>query len=312
MATYTYPVPALSGTLTAQQVHLMLSNPRLIARRLASLVDQKFIADYLLQGRFEARGGGVFYESGESVFADDVAEAVEPGADYSQTTITRGDIVAAKTTKWGKDSKVSDEAIARMGLDPVNRSLQRLANTVIRQVDSVAMAVITSKLTDTIAATANWTTTKAVIASVLKARGDREALMTGVALDTVLLSGDDYATVMSLFLDSGLLPREGRNMILSGQLPAEILGFTWVTSPQFTGSNPLVLDRQNLGGMGDEEIGGPGYVRARRADGSQGVGVEVKVIRKDSQDAYKPRARRVTVPVVLDAHAGAAITGTGL
>jgi hypothetical protein len=59
-----------------------------------------------------------------------------------------------------------------------------------------------------------------------------------------------------------------------------------------------VLDSSQLGGMADEDLGGPGYVRAG------GVGVETKSIRDDDNDQNRIRARRVTVPIVLEPTAG--------
>ena len=46
--------------------------------------------------------------------------------------------------------------------------------------------------------------------------------------------------------------------------------------------------------MADEDLGGPGYVKAG------GIGTEVKTIRDDENDQYRVRARRVTVPVVVE------------
>lgn len=306
MASYTYPVARPTGTLTAAQVHLLLSRPNLIAKRVASLLDQKFLMDYLLQGRFVAQGGGIFYETGEEIFAADSPQAVEAGGEYPLTVLTSGDIAAAKTVKWGNDTLITDEKIAREGLQFVDRALRRLANNVVRYVDGVGWGVIASKVTDTFASPANWTSTKNIITAVLGARGAKEALGLGLSLDTVVLNGDDFATVMGLFLSDGLLPRENQNMILSGALPASVLGFDWVTGSGVSGSNPWMFDREQLGGMADEKLGGPGYAEL------DGLGVEVKSIRDDDNDQYKERARRVTVPIVTEPHAGAAITGTGL
>jgi hypothetical protein len=154
MPSYTYPLARPSGTLTAAQLHLLLSKPNLIAKRVAQLVDQKFLADFLLQARFEARGGGIFYETGEEIFAADSPQAVEPGGEYPLTVLTAGDIAAAKTVKWGNDTLITDEKIAREGQSIVDRALRRLANNVIRYVDGVAWGVIASKVTDTSASAA--------------------------------------------------------------------------------------------------------------------------------------------------------------
>ncbi len=306
MGSYTYPLVRSEGTLTAAEVHAILASPSRIARRVAQLSDQGFIADYLLQGRYTAQGGGVFYETGENPIADESPEAVEPGSEYKLIVLDEGELVAAKTVKWGIGTLITDEKIAREGQAVLDRGLRKLANTVISHVDGVAMSVIASKVTDTVASPAAWSTTKGIIGGALAARADRDALKKGIGLDTVLLNGTDYAAVMSTFLGDGLLPREQGNLILSGQLPAEVLGFNWVTSPQFSGANPIILDREQLGGMADERLGGPGWVNAG------GVGVEAKSIRKEENDAYQPQARRVTVPIVVEPDAGVAVTGTGL
>ena len=65
----------------------------------------------------------------------------------------------------------------------------------------------------------------------------------------------------------------------------------------------MLVDREQLGGMADEDLGG-GY--------SSMDGVEGTSMRKDEIDSYLLRARRVTVPVVLEPLAGAIISGTGL
>lgn len=65
-----------------------------------------------------------------------------------------------------------------------------------------------------------------------------------------------------------------------------------------------MLDRTLLGGIADENLNSPGYTR------SGSFGVEVQIERVGKRDAYEPRARRVTVPVVIEPLAGATITGT--
>lgn len=304
MASYTYPVKHLEGTLTTEQIHSLLQNPRVIAKRVATLADQRFIADYLLAGRFDAAGGGVFYETGEEIFASDSPEAVAPGAEYPKTVLTQGEIAAAKTVKWGLETDITDEKISREGISFVNKALVRLANTVVRHVDTVAMAVVASKVTSTFASPATWTTTGAVARALLTAQAERADLGTGLELDTVLLEPADWAQIIGMLIDDKALPRETGNIVQTGTLPVNALGFTWVTSPHYTGA-PLLVDRDQLGGMADERLQSPGYARAGA------TGVETKSDRH-KDDKYELRARRVTVPVVTEPQAGVTITGTGL
>jgi hypothetical protein len=305
MPSYTYPVVHETGTLTAAQIHLLLRNPNVIAKRAATLADQKFIADYLLSGRFNAVGGGIFYENGDQIFPSDSPEEITPGAGYRKTVLTQGDIVAAKTSKLGFGTDITDEKISREGIQFVNKAIRRLVNGVVRDVDQRAMAVISSVVTATSAATAAWTTAGAVL-ETLVALHESKADGTGIDMQTVLLSPAKYAKLIGILVNASALPREAGNLFLSGNLPFDALGYTWVTSPRYTSANPMFIDRDILGGMADEHLESPEFRSAGESN------VEVSSTREAGVDKYEVRARRVVVPVVLEPLAGVTITGTSL
>ena len=303
MASYTYPVPVNEGRLSPEQIHALLSNPALLARRVADLTKQKFIADYLLTGRYDATGGGIYYDTGEEIFAADEPEQVAPGAEYPKTVMTTGEIESARTVKWGLETVVTDERIARLGMDSVNKALARLANTVIRHVDQVAWGVISSKVTSTVTSE-GWDTPGKMLRAIKAAQDARSDLGTGLDLSTVVLPSAAYAEVLGMLVDSGALPRESGNVVLTGA-PISAFGLEWVTSPYVTGTDPWLIDRTALGGVGDENLRSPGYASASNGN------VEVRTDRH-RDDKYEVRARRVCVPVVLEPLAGVRITGTGL
>lgn len=306
MPSYTYPTARPEGNLTADQIHLLLRNPQLIARRVARLVDEKFLADFLLTGRYDAVGGGIFYDNGETLYADDTPEQIAPGGEYPKTLIQSGLGSAAKTVKWGIETDITDEKIAREGITYVNRGLIRLTNTVVKHVDSVALAVIASKVTATYTSAA-WSTVTGVVTALLAAQAVMDTYKIGIDADTIVLKGDQYAKVIGLFTTAGVLPREGNgNPIVNGNYPINLLGFNWVTSPNWTSTDPLLVDRDMLGGMADERLGSPGYFSAGE------FGVEGFSQRAKDTDGYEIRARRVVVPVVNEPLAGVKITGTGL
>jgi hypothetical protein len=58
--------------------------------------------------------------------------------------------------------------------------------------------------------------------------------------------------------------------------------------------------------MADEDLGGPGYVKA---SGDGVAPVQVKTIRDDDNDQTGPRPPRHVVPVVVEPAAGRKITG---
>ena len=304
MPSYTYPIAHPDKRLTPEQIHILLSRPQVLARRLADITAMRFVADYLLSGRFNASGGGVFYETGEPAFAGTDPQQVAPGAEYPKVLLEAGEIAAARTVKWGLETDVTDEKIAREGMTVVNRALARLANTIIRNVDTVAWGVIASRVTSS-EGSAAWTTPGAAVEAVTRVRNARAELGLGLDLSTNVMPAPQYAKFVGMLVDKGALPREDANPALDGTMPVQALGLTWVTSPHVTGTDPWLIDRDQLGGMADESLSSPGYATAA------GTSIET-LSSRHRDDKYELRARRVTVPVVTEPLAGVRITGTGL
>jgi hypothetical protein len=176
---------------------------------------------------------------------------------------------------------------------------------VVRTVDSRALAVILSKVTSTFASPSTWTTAGKIIEALTSISGTRADGGTGLDLDTVVLKPAQYAKVIGMLVDDKALPREAGNIAISGNLPVDALGYTWATSPFWTSSDPILVDRAQLGGMADEDLESPDYVRV------PDFNVETWSER-NKRDGYDVRARRVVVPVVTEPLAGVKITNTGL
>lgn len=308
---YIYPpaAPTISGdTVTISR---FLNNPTFVARRLRTLLEQRYIADALLTGRFNVEGGAVQYETGETIFATDNPRSVAPGAEYPLTGLATGAASIAKTRKWGEDAIVTDEAIKRQGFAPVQRGLLKLVNTNVRFIDGIALSAIASAVTQTTAAAAAWTTATAaqIFKDVALAKANVVALNQGYDPDTVVVSDLAWANALSAFVAAGYMSREDNsaNPALTGNFPT-INGMRWLVTPNLpVAANALVLDSTVLGGMADEKLGGPGY-----ASVPGDFGVEVKTIRKEDTDAWRIRARRVTVPIILEPSAAWKITGLGV
>lgn len=305
MTSLTYPVPAVAGTenLTSEQIHAILSSQSVFARRVRTLADRRFIADAILKGRYTAVGGAFLYENGEPIELDEDPEVVAPGGEYSRAQAQGGTLAGAIVEKLGKDLPIADESIKRRGINPVNKAINQLVNRMVRVIDSSALGVVASKVTQTQASGA-WTSAKNIALGVELAKAQAEESGEGHTLDTIVLKPTQWANVMSVFLDAGLLPREAANPLITGRWP-EVLDLTWLRSPHTPTTAPLILDTEELGGMADEKDLSPGY-------GNAGNGIETKSMREDNIDGWLVRGRRVTVPVVTDATAGYTITGTGL
>lgn len=305
----TYPPvqPTLSGDVLT--ISRFLNNPTLIARRLRTLAEQRFIADVLLTGRYTTDSGSVVYETSEGIYSDRAPKSVQPGSEYPLTPISTGTPSIAKTIKWGQDAEITDESVSRQLMNPVEKAFAKLVNQLVKTIDGVTMSAIASAVTQTTAATATWTTgTPNILRDIAKAKANILALNMGYDPDTVVVDDITYANMVSDPALALLLSREnGSQPIYSGTFPM-IDGMRLLPSPNIvgagtTGAKALVVDTKALGGMADENIGGPGYVSAG------GVGVQAKTIREDKVDGWRIRTRRVTVPVIQEPAAAWFITG---
>lgn len=300
----TYPpaAPTLSGDLLT--INRFLASPTQVARRLRTLLEQRYIAARLLPGRFDIEGGAIQYETGESIFANEEPRAVAPGAEYPLVTVDGGTPSVASPVNWGDDAEISDASIKRRALNPVERGLTKLANSNVKKVDSVALAAIASAVTATQSAAAGWSTATAaqMLKDVATAKAQIVALNQGYDPDTVVLDDLSYAYAFGAFLAAGLMPREASNPLGTGVF-AEVDGMLWLPTPNLpTAGTILVADSTQLGGIGVEKQG-TGYQQVNE------VGTEVKTIRDDKRDMWIIRARACVVPVVLEPAAARKITG---
>lgn len=303
---YIYPptAPTLSGDI--ETISRFLNTPTLVTRYLRTLAQQRYIADALLSQRFQVAGGAVLYETGETIFTADSPRAVAPGGEYPLTTSPTGAASIAKTVKWGQDSKVTDESIKRQNMQPVTKAMLKLVNQNVKFVDGIALSAIATAVTATQAAAAAWSTSTAQqkLTDVATTKAAILALNQGYAPDTVVLDDLTWAYAYASFVSGGFLPREAaQNAVVTGDFPV-IDGMRWLPTPNLpTAGTVMVVDSTMLGGMADEQLGGPGYANAGA------LGVEGKTIRDDDADLWKLRMRRVTVPIVLEPAAGRKITG---
>jgi len=295
----TYPPAPASLSGDVETINRFLASPTQVSRRLRTLAENRYIADAILTGRFQVSGGSILYETGESIFSDDAPLAVAPGSEYPLVTVGTGAASLAKVTKWGQDTIVTDESIKRRLADPVERAFVKMVNQNVKTVDSTALSAIASAVTQSTNAAADWTTAATgaqILKDVLMAAANIRALNQGYEPDTVVVDDLDYASALAAFTAAGYFAREtdSNNPALTAQFPV-IAGLRWLATPNVPAANTaIVLDSTQLGGMADEDLGGPGYT------GRGPAGVEGKAIRDDKEDAWRLRVRRVTVPVVLE------------
>jgi len=300
------PTPTLSGDMLT--ISRFLQSPAAIQRRLRDYRDLRFVSDQILTQRFRSSGGAVLYDQTESQLTDRAVEAVAPGSEYPYANDPTGTAALAAIVKWGQKVRLTDEEIARNALagSAVDRKFRKVINSVIKQVDTIAMSAVASALADT-AAISTWNNATVAnrkpLEDILLAVQTIEDRNQGYSPDTLVVSPKAYTYLMLNDAIAQLRQREtSDNPVYTGMIES-VAGLNVIKTPNLpNGLNALVLDSNALGGMADEVDGAPGYAVADLA-------VQIKPIRRDETDSWDLQGRRKTVPVVQETGAGQEITG---
>ncbi len=303
----TYPPTAPSFTDPNLTASRFLKNPEFVARRVQDLTSLRLPGEFLLKGRFSATGGAIGYETVDGIFADGTPSVVAPGSEYELTTISDGPAALAKVTKSGKDTIVTDEAIARRNMDPVEKGLRKLTNSAALAINSTVVALITSTVTNDRAASAVWTgSTAKILQDILRAKASITALNQGYDPDVLLVNDEVWAYLASDPTVAAAMAREDRsNPVYSGRFEViadlEVVPVPTAYMPAGVDTSAWVLDTNALGFIAPEDIGG-GYQQA-------GEIIQTKVMREDENDGWRLRARSNFAAGVTDPGAGFEITG---
>lgn len=299
---YTYPpaAPTLSGDYLT--VSRFLNNPAVVARRLRTLAEQRLIATSILSGRESVSGGAIGFEQNEGIYPDRPVEAVSPGGEYPLTTVTAGPTQLVKIVKWGQDTLVTDEAVTRQRMAAAERAMLKLVNAAAKNVDSVALSLIASGVTQTRAASAAWSTASPkILQDLMLAKADIAALNQGYEPDTLLVNDATWAYLSSdPVLISAMQRETTSNTVYSGEFNV-IAGLRVLPTPNLPASGAWVLDSTQLGGIATEDLQG-GYQAA-------GDLIQSKTMREDHNDQWRLRARAVFVPYITEPNAAIKITG---
>lgn len=306
---YTYPAADPKVVDDSLQVHKTMKNPTVLARRMRTLLKQRYIADAILTGRYQAIGGSIAFEDGEEIGVGEEPREISAGAEFPIVNLGGGAMSTARVTTWGQDVLITYKAINRLRLDPVNRGLHRLAAESVMKVDKVALGVVSSVVPTFTHLSQPWgeaVSADDVLGLVLRAKDDIDSEGKGYDANQVVLDTRSYTNAMLSFIRAGYLPREARdNPVLTGDFPS-IAGVKWLASPHALPGTILIQDSTVLGGMADEPTNDPGYVSS---SGEGTAPVLVKSINEEVPERYRLRARRDTVPVVIEPEAARKITG---
>lgn len=157
-----HPLGAPQITGTDITVDLMLRQPTRITRMIADLTLQRFIADRVFSSAGGVTGGAVVYDEAteNELYLDRDVERVAPGAEFPIVTSERRVPRIASVEKWGGKFYVTDEARDRNDAASFTNEVRKLANTIVRKVNTRAIEVLNDAVTRHAQTTVgnNWAT----------------------------------------------------------------------------------------------------------------------------------------------------------
>ncbi len=255
MPTFTTDTPSLT-------VNVLLDQPTLIARPLTSLVAKRLIADRLfVRGTSDqVAGGAMRYQELEGIYLDGNAEELAEGADFPLTKWAEA-VKTAPVRQYGLGFPVTNLAIRRNQRDVIARGTVKLANTIAKLIDSVAMGLLTDTTTypaiQTLAASGVWTTASTdIIGDIGKAQELLELkdnAYSGFEGATLILHTKRRDDLLNNTALRSALPRETTDGQIQSGMVAPFLGLSQILfTPQINEQKAILMDTTIAGTIADE------------------------------------------------------------
>jgi hypothetical protein len=260
-------------------VDALLRQPRLIARDLTNLTRRRFVADRIF-ARTNAVGGAVQYQRAESIFADRDPEEIAargswPRAGWAEALRTE------PIRQYGLEVPISNLAIRRHQMDQVVRAERKLANSLVKFVDTKAMTLLTTDADrQTFAASGDWTTAATDIIADLS-----EGLRLLDVQDEGYAEGDlvlilNPAQFKDLLTDADIraaMPRETRESAVQTGRISGILGFAEILRTNQLAAGSVILVASQIAGTIADEAPDPreGFTAYDPGDGQAPIYVKV-------------------------------------
>lgn len=290
----TYPPgnPSVNGNqITVEQ---FLKTPSRVTRVINDLTRQRFIAERIFASG-DAVGGAVIYDqvTASELYTDRDVQAIEAGSEFPIVTSGETSPKVAAVTKWGGAAVLTYEAVRRDARDILNRELTKLRNTIVRKVDTVAIAALDAAPINTDTGT-DWSdgTNGDPILDLAQGRSVIDDADLGYMADTILINPAQMVDLIGRKDVRDALPRESitGNPIANGQLNG-FMGYTWYVTNRVAAGTAYILASTMAGSLRDEL---PLYSR---------------VIDQQERERWLVQAARVTVPIVTDPKAVLKLTG---
>lgn len=283
--------PSVAGDVIS--INRFLNSPRLVERRLRTISEQRFISDRILTGSGSPEGGAIQYEESESIYSSGAVESIQPTGEFPLTGAAAGPTQVKEVEKWGQDALVAWEAVKRLRRNPVDRALTKISNSIVKKVDSNALAAIEAAPIQTSAAS-DWTAASAdtVITHVGTGIKLIVELNEGFVADTLLIDDTRYLDIISKDSLRRALEGDSSGRIATTGSVGDLVGLRVMVTPNLPAAgNAYVIDTNVAGGQADER---PLY----------GTSWWIQEI-----ESWRLRGGRITVPYVNEPKAIVKLTG---
>lgn len=310
--------PTYPGGGATIQIDTALRFPVMISRALTDLVYSRFVADRILNRGTAAQvaSGAVVFRRSEGIFMDRLPEQVGVRAEWPRSGETPTGWFAALAQKRGLEVPISDEAKRRFDTTELAKAQRKLANSIVRDTDQLAMsALMNDAAVQTYSTSGAWSvggTDK--IADIQAMRSKINNLDLGYVADTLVINPTQET---QLLLDANiraLLPREVTaanplaNSVISGQA-VPLLGLRQIlVTNQIAAGTMIMLNSGVVGSIADElPAADEGYTGYDPGAGQSPL--FVKTYREENTDESIVRGARF--PAIWISEPKAAVVATG-
>jgi hypothetical protein len=144
-----HPLATPTIANNAITVDMMLQNPTRVTALLQDLTLQKFLLNYIFDSAGGVEGGAVIYDQPtvNELYPERDVQQVAVGAEFPIITADRRQPKVALVEKWGGKIWVPDEAVARNQSGVFMREMRKLANAMVRKLNTRAIAILEAAIT---------------------------------------------------------------------------------------------------------------------------------------------------------------------
>jgi len=243
-------------------VDVMLKNPAIIRRRLTDLTLKRFVADRIfMKGSPEqVAGGGARYQRSESIYFDRDPEEIGVRAEFPRASWSEA-VLEAFVHEYGLEFAVNDKQVRRNQIDMVERGILKLANGMVKYVDTVAMTLLTTDAAvQTFAAGGDWTTAATdIVFDVTRAKAAITGQEEGYEADTMLVNDAQFVDLENDDAIRAAMPRETRDSyVQTGEFP-RFMGLDIIQTNRLAAGKVVILNSKIVGTIADEAPTEGGY-----------------------------------------------------